>query len=54
MKSVITIATIVEGHGEVKALPVLLRRLGPWLSPQCHVEIESPIRVHRDAFSEIR
>nr|VFK14162.1 MAG: protein of unknown function (DUF4276) [Candidatus Kentron sp. LFY] len=50
MKSVITIATIVEGHGEVKALPVLLRRLGPWLSPQCHVEIESPIRVHRDRF----
>ncbi|MCP4699572.1 MAG: hypothetical protein GY862_22395 [Gammaproteobacteria bacterium] len=27
------IASIVEGHGEVTALPVLLRRLDEWLSP---------------------
>ena len=43
----VKIQPIVEGYGEVQALPVLLRRLrneaGAW-----EVEIESPIRRHRD------
>nr|VFJ93615.1 MAG: protein of unknown function (DUF4276) [Candidatus Kentron sp. H]VFJ94053.1 MAG: protein of unknown function (DUF4276) [Candidatus Kentron sp. H]VFK01256.1 MAG: protein of unknown function (DUF4276) [Candidatus Kentron sp. H] len=46
----IPVAAIVEGHGEVKALPVLLRRMGPWLSPQCQFSALHPIRVHRDRF----
>lgn len=44
------VACIVEGDGEVAALPVLLRRLSEWRSPQCQVDIGAPIRVHRDRF----
>jgi len=46
----IPVAVIVEGHGDVKALPVLLRRLGPWLSPQYALSVQTPIRIHRDRF----
>lgn len=45
-----TVASIVEGDGEVSALPVLLRRLGEWLTPDVYPEIATPIRVRRDRF----
>lgn len=45
-----TIVSIVEGDGEVAALPVLLRRLGEWLSPGEYFNILHPIRVHRGQF----
>jgi hypothetical protein len=45
-----TVASIVEGDGEVHALPELLRRLGQWLTPDFYTEIATPIRVHRDQF----
>lgn len=45
-----TIATIVEGHGEVTALPILLRRVCAWQTPGQFVNLPSPIRVHRDSF----
>lgn len=41
---------IVEGDGEVAALPVLLRRIAAWLSPELSVTIAHPIRVRRDRF----
>lgn len=41
---------IVEGDGEVAALPILLRRLAAWLSPELPVTIAHPIRVRRDRF----
>jgi hypothetical protein len=41
---------IVEGHGEVQALPVLLRRIADWLSPGSYLRIEQPIRVAKDRF----
>lgn len=45
------IATIVEGDGEVAALPIVLRRLAEWLSPELGaVEVPTPIRVRRDRF----
>ncbi len=44
------VASIVEGDGEVAALPILLRRLGTWLSPTSYVEPLPPIRVRRDRF----
>jgi hypothetical protein len=44
------IVSIVEGDGEVKALPVLLRRLHPWLAPEAVVELANPIRVRKDRF----
>ena len=31
------VTPIVEGDGEVAALPVLLRRIGAWLSPDVPV-----------------
>jgi len=44
------IVSIVEGDGEVTALPILLRRIGAWLSPEMQVEVKLPIRVKRDRF----
>lgn len=44
------VTTIVEGDGEVVALPVLLRRLSQWRTPETYVEILTPIRVRRDRF----
>ena len=44
------VVAIVEGHGEVTALPVLLRRLGDWRTPGKPAEVLSPIRVQRDRF----
>ena len=45
-----TVVAIVEGDGEVSALPVLLRRINEWQTPQTYVEISTPIRVRRDRF----
>lgn len=46
----INVVPIVEGDGEVEALPVLLRRLNAWLSPAALVNVAQPIRVRRDQF----
>lgn len=46
----ISIASIVEGDGEVAALPVLLRRFAQWMSASDRVEPLPPIRVRRDRF----
>lgn len=46
----IKVVSIVEGDGEVVALPVLLRRLEQWLTPGRYVHIERPIRVRREQF----
>lgn len=45
-----SIASIVEGDGEVSALPVLLRRVGAWQSPEKYFNVLPPIRVRRDRF----
>lgn len=45
-----TVASIVEGDGEVAALPVLLRRLASWRSPANNVDVLTPIRVYKDRF----
>ncbi|MBX3699151.1 MAG: DUF4276 family protein [Dokdonella sp.] len=46
----IQIATIVEGHGEVAALPELLRRMHAWRPADQYAHPLRPIRVHRDRF----
>ncbi len=46
----IPIASIVEGDGEVAALPILLRRLAAELEPMTMVNPLPPIRVRRDRF----
>lgn len=44
------VVAIVEGQGEVEALPVLLRRLCEWRSPAKFAQVLEPIRVRRDRF----
>ncbi|MGE0096797.1 MAG: DUF4276 family protein [Hydrogenophaga sp.] len=46
----IPIASIVEGDGEVSALPILLRRLAAEKTPGTLVNALPPIRVRRDRF----
>jgi hypothetical protein len=46
----VQVVSIVEGDGEVQALPILLRRLNARLTPECVANIHTPIRVHRDRF----
>lgn len=44
------VACIVEGDGEVAALPVLLRRIATWRTPGQALQVAPPIRVRRDRF----
>ena len=46
----ISIASIVEGDGEVSALPILLRRLAAEWEPTALINPLQPIRVRRDKF----
>ena len=41
------IATIVEGHGEVEAVPILLRRIAGRVAPGIALDVPRPIRVKR-------
>ena len=42
-----TIIAIVEGHGEVAAVPVLLRRIASEVSPLTPPQVRRPVRVRR-------
>jgi hypothetical protein len=42
-----TIVPIVEGHGEVSAVPILIRRLAEHIDPARSVDVRKPIRGHR-------
>ncbi|HEY1135876.1 MAG TPA: DUF4276 family protein [Xanthomonadaceae bacterium] len=44
------VACIVEGHGEVSALPLLLRRMAELSDPDAYIDVPQPIRVSRDRF----
>lgn len=44
----VTIASIVEGKGEVEAVPILLRRIAEKVSPHVFVNALPPIRVSRN------
>ncbi|MXZ72229.1 MAG: DUF4276 family protein [Acidobacteria bacterium] len=41
------LATIVEGHGEVEAVPILLRRIAEQVAPALSLRLPRPIRVNR-------
>jgi len=43
------IVCIVEGHGEIEALPILLRRLRDRVAPSLALEIPKPIRVSKSS-----
>ena len=44
------IITIVEGSGEVAALPILVRRIADAALPGAAPQVPRPIRVRRDQF----
>ena len=44
----VKIGCIVEGHGDVVAVPLLIRRIAAELHPDLVVETPRPIRVHRN------
>jgi hypothetical protein len=39
------VACVVEGHGEVESLPILVRRLGERCEPPVYPTVERPIRI---------
>jgi hypothetical protein len=43
----VKIGLVVEGHGEVKAVPVLFRRIGIDIDPSVNLEVLRPIRRPR-------
>jgi hypothetical protein len=45
-----SVAAIVEGDGEVQAVPILLRRLNEWKPGDIYVNPMMPIKVRRDRF----
>jgi hypothetical protein len=44
----LAVACVVEGHGEVDAVPILIRRIAASLDPGQALLIPTPIRVPRD------
>ena len=46
--NVAKIVAIVEGDGEVKAVPALIRRIHEAVSPGAPLEVDRPIRVRRN------
>ena len=47
-----TIITIVEGDGEVQAVPILIRRIAEVATPGVFPDVPKPIRVRRDGILE--
>ena len=43
----VRIGLVVEGHGEVKAVPVLFRRIGNDIDPSVNLDVLQPIRRSR-------
>lgn len=43
----VTVVPVVEGHGDVAATPVLLRRIAQEALPDQYVDILRPVRVKR-------
>lgn len=45
------VVPVVEGHGEVSAVPILLRRIGQGIDPERFIDVRTPIRGHRSKLS---
>ena len=50
MSEVAFVAPIVEGQGEVQAVPILLRRIAAQCSPSLELRINPPLRVKSGSF----
>jgi len=42
---IVNIAAIVEGHGEVEAVPILIRRIAQFIKPDFIMNVLPPLRV---------
>lgn len=51
MTAPFVVVPVVEGHGEVSAVPVLLRRIGEALEPARPIDVRPPVRGHRSKLS---
>ena len=49
----VVIACIVEGHGDVEAVPIVVRRIAEKIDPTIVVNIPRPIRVSRTKIVEV-
>lgn len=49
----VTISCIVEGHGEVDSIPILIRRVSAVLNFSLSLEIKKPIRVPKNKFLKV-
>lgn len=45
-----TISCIVEGKGEIEALPILIRRVAPEIDLNLYFDVQTPIRVKKNQF----
>jgi hypothetical protein len=45
----VKVGLVVEGHGEVQAVPILFRRIGSDIDPSANLQIMQPIRRPRDS-----
>lgn len=43
----VRLSLIVEGHGDVQAVPILIRRMAAEIAPELGLELERPIRIGR-------
>ena len=49
----VKIGCIVEGHGEVEAVPILIRRLAARHYPELITVIPTPIRIRKNRIFEV-
>src|SRR6266496_6057257 len=48
----VRICCVVEGHGDYKATPILIRRVASEIAPEFPIEIPQPVRVPRSKLTK--
>lgn len=51
MTAPFVVVPVVEGHGEVSAVPILLRRIGQGIDPERFIDVRAQVRGHRSKLS---
>ena len=47
------IACVVEGHGEVEAVPILIRRIAARVDPALSILVRRPLRISRSQIARV-
>lgn len=53
MTAPFVVVPVVEGHGEVQAVPILLRRIGQRIDRERFIDVRQPIRGHRSKLTRV-